>query len=432
MKKTYKRYEEYKDSEIDWLGEVPKHWEIRKSKWLWKESIILSESEDELLLSVSQYTGVNISQSESRGSTLIGYKHVKKDQLVINIMLAWLGGLGLSSKNGVVSPAYAVYELRQKQCVKYLHYLYRTELYLDEFARKSKGVVPSRWRMYTEDFGQVFTLLPPLAEQQRIADFLDRKASDIDKAIAQKEDLIKLLNERKQILINRAVTRGLNENVPLKDSGVEWIGEIPEHWEVRKLKYVINGRLKYGANESGVEYNEKLPRYIRITDFSQDGNLNEENKLSLEWSQGQDFLLKDGDILFARSGATVGKTFQFKNSMSIEQHYAYAGYLIKAEPNKMIIGSDYLYLYTNSPTFFKWKDSIFIKATIENIGADKYSQLPIILPPIEIQNEILSYLKPEFNMISRAIAQKEEEITLLREYKSSLIDSAVRGQICLV
>ncbi len=239
MKNRYKKYTKYKDSGVDWLGEIPEHWEVRKSKYIWKENIDLSESEEELLLSVSQYTGVNVSKAESRGSTLVGYKRVKKDNLVINIMLAWLGGLGLSSKNGVVSPAYAVYELKEKHCAKFLHYLYRTKLYLDEFARKSKGVVPSRWRMYTEDFGQVYTTLPPLSEQQRIVDFLDQKTSDIDKAIAQKEEMIKLLNERKQILINKAVTRGLNPDVKLKDSGIDWIGEIPEHWKVRKLKYCV-------------------------------------------------------------------------------------------------------------------------------------------------------------------------------------------------
>src|SRR5680860_516278 len=103
-----------------------------------------------------------------------------------------------------------------------------------------------------------------------------------------------------------------------KNSGVEWLGEIPEHWEVKRLKYLLNGKLKYGANESGIDYDFGLPRYVRITDFGQDGKLNEDKKLSLTWKQGGDFLLKDGDILFARSGATVGKTYQFKKSMSIE------------------------------------------------------------------------------------------------------------------
>lgn len=218
-------------------------------------------------------------------------------------------------------------------------------------------------------------------------------------------------------------------NVKMKDSGVEWIGEIPEGWEVKRLKYILNGKLKYGANESGIEYDISLPRYVRITDFGQDGKLSEENKLSLNWKQGGEYLLKDGDILFARSGATVGKTYQFKKTMSIEDNYCYAGYLIKAEADEEIILSDFLYLYTNSFLFNKWKDSIFIKATIENIGADKYSVLPVIIPPIQEQIEILKKFQLDNQKITTAISLKEQEIEKLKEYKASLINSAVTGKI---
>src|SRR5690606_30157600 len=205
---------------------------------LWKERIELSREGNEQLLSVSQYTGVTPNETESRSQDLVGYKKVHKNDLVTNIMLAWLGGLGVSAYEGLVSPAYSVYRLSDGSDPRFLHYLYRTQLYLAEFARRSKGVVPSRWRMYTEDFGQVPTILPLPAEQTRIAQFLDRKTAQIDKAIAQKERLIELLKERRQILIHNAVTKGLNPNVKMKDSGVEWIGEIPEHWEVRRIKHV--------------------------------------------------------------------------------------------------------------------------------------------------------------------------------------------------
>lgn len=239
---NFPRYDSYKDSGVDWLGKVPKHWDLLKSKYLWKEKIELSETDNETLLSVSQYIGVNNREIDSRSESLIGYKKVRQNDLVINIMLAWLGGLGLSSLEGVVSPAYGVYELIVDNNPKFLHYLYRTDLYLDEFARKSKGVVPSRWRMYSDDFGQVITLIPPLSEQTAIAEFLDHKTVQIEQAIAQKEQLIELLKERRQILIHKAVTRGLNPNVKLKHSGVDWLGEIPEHWKVKRLKYLLNER----------------------------------------------------------------------------------------------------------------------------------------------------------------------------------------------
>ena len=210
-----------------------------------------------------------------------------------------------------------------------------------------------------------------------------------------------------------------------KDSGVEWIGEIPVGWKLKKLKHVVNEQLKYGANESGVEYSPELPRYIRITDFSDEGKLNEQKKLSLTWKQGKDYLLEDGDILFARSGATVGKSYQFKKDMSSEKYYAFAGYLIKAVPNKRIVESDYLNYYTNSGCFENWKKTIFNKATIENIGADKYSQLCIILPPLPEQTAIANFLDEKCSKIDRAVAQKEKLVALLKERKQIVIQNAV-------
>ena len=179
------RYDTYKDSGVKWLGEIPGHWETMKSKYLWKESFSVSENGNEELLSVSQYDGVTPAKGDSRSESLKGYKIVSKNDLVINIMLAWLGGLGVSEYDGLVSPAYCIYKLCNDSNPKYLHYLYKTPLYLAEFARHSSGVVPSRWRMYTEDFGQVISLLPPKKEQDAIVDYLDEKMAKIDAAIAQ-------------------------------------------------------------------------------------------------------------------------------------------------------------------------------------------------------------------------------------------------------
>lgn len=210
-----------------------------------------------------------------------------------------------------------------------------------------------------------------------------------------------------------------------KDSCIEWLGEIPEHWEVKKLKFIIKSKLQYGANESGDTYDENLPRYIRITDFSNSGTLSEKNKLSLPWGKANNYLLKDGDILFARSGATVGKTYQFKTYMSNEKAYAFAGYLIKADANEEIILSDYLYAYTNSNLFEKWKQNIFNKSTIENIGADKYSELSIVLPSLDEQNIIMKYLTKKTEPLDKVISQKEKLIALLKERKQIVINDAV-------
>lgn len=210
-----------------------------------------------------------------------------------------------------------------------------------------------------------------------------------------------------------------------KDSGVDWIGEIPNNWNVVKLKHLLQEPLKYGANESGIEFSEDLPRYIRITDFNDDGKLDEKNKLSLTWKKGKDYLLDDGDILLARSGASVGKSFLFKLENANEKAFCFAGYLIKAKADINKIIPKYLYLYLNSEVFFEWKNLIFNKATIENIGADKYSEFFIILPSLDEQSKILDLLNPFLMNIDQAIAIKEQQIALLNERKQIVIQKAV-------
>lgn len=210
-----------------------------------------------------------------------------------------------------------------------------------------------------------------------------------------------------------------------KDSGVEWIGDIPNNWNVVKLKHLLQEPLKYGANESGIEFSEDLPRYIRITDFNDDGKLDEKNKLSLTWNKGKDYLLDDGDILLARSGASVGKSFLFKLENANEKDFCFAGYLIKAKADINKIIPKYLYLYLNSDVFFEWKNLIFNKATIENIGADKYSEFFIILPSLDEQSKILDLLNPYLMNIDQAIAIKNQQIALLNKRKQIVIQKAV-------
>ncbi|MDV3858719.1 restriction endonuclease subunit S [Elizabethkingia anophelis] len=423
-----KRYDKYKDSGVEWIGEIPTSWEIRKFKRLFTEK---KKTTNASLNSGSISFGEVIYKDDEKitEATKLSYQVLNSGEFLLNPLnmnydLKSLR-IGLSSIDVVVSSGYII--LQSKKGLDKNYYRWLLRIY-DVLFMKTLGAGVRQTINYN-DLADSHLVLPPFSEQQAIASFLDDKTAKIDQTISIKEKEIELLKERRQILIQKAVTKGLDDKVKLKDSGVEWIGEIPEHWEVRKLKYCLSSKLKYGANESGVEYNEELPRYIRITDFGFDGNLSEEKKLSLTWGQGRDYLLKNGDILFARSGATVGKSYQFKTSMSSEKNYAFAGYLIKAEANEKIILSDFLYLYTNSNLFENWKSAIFNKATIENIGADKYSILNIVLPPILEQIAILKDYSAKNEKISKAITLKQQEIEKLKEYKTVLIDNVVTGKV---
>lgn len=202
-----------KDSGVDWIGHIPSHWEVKKLKWLLAEINERSLDGQEDLLSVSQYTGVTLKRDNmeigeliSTAESLEGYKKVAKGDLVSNIMLAWNGSLGFSPYSGITSPAYSVYRLIQGHSKEYFHYLLRTDLFKAEYKRNSTGVIESRLRLYTDDFFKVFGIIPPFSEQASIAEFLDKKTSEIEAAILLKTKEIQSLKELKTTLINAAVT----------------------------------------------------------------------------------------------------------------------------------------------------------------------------------------------------------------------------------
>jgi type I restriction enzyme, S subunit len=211
-----------------------------------------------------------------------------------------------------------------------------------------------------------------------------------------------------------------------RDSRVEWIGEVPEGWRFTRLKYTLKEKLKYGANESAELDDTNLPRYIRITDFWDNGKLKNDTFKSLPFEVAKDYILQHGDVLFARSGATVGKTFQFKNYDGLA---CFAGYLIKATPNQKIILSDYLYFLTKSNMYDNWKNNTFIQATIQNIGADKYSLLPMFLPNIDEQRAIAAFIDLETGRIDALIEKKEQQVELLQEKRAALISHAVTKEL---
>lgn len=434
MEIKLKKYDSYKDSGVEWLGEIPEHWEILpglcflyenkdRNKGMIRNTILSLSYGNIRVKGENELTGLVPESFET-------YQFVNKGDLIFRPTDLQNDTVSLRSSiseyEGIITNAYLNLRFNSKADSSFFHYFFRAIDNNKIIYGLGSGL---RQNISYLDFRRFQFPFPPLHEQTTIAKFLDDKTTKIDQAIAQKEKQIELLKERRQILMHKAVTKGINPDVKFKDSGVEWIGEIPEGWEVKALKYILNGRLKYGANESGIEYNASLPRYVRITDFGNDGRLAEDTKLSLTWEKGGQYLLKDGDILFARSGATVGKTYQFKKSMSVEENYCFAGYLIKAEANETKILSDFLYLYTNSNLFNKWKEGIFNKATIENIGADKYSQLPVIIPSLNEQKLILCNFDKDNAKISNAISLKEQEIEKLKEYKSSLINSMVTGKV---
>ena len=418
------RYSEYRDSGVKWLGEIPSHWKLLKSKYLWKETFENSTSGKEDLLSVSQYTGVTKSKADSRSESLVGYKIVHKDDLVINIMLAWLGGLGVSNDEGIVSPAYCTYKLTRDYNPKFLHYLYKTPMYLAEFARHSTGVVPSRWRMYTDDFGQVVSLLPPMEEQDAIVRYLDAATSKIDKAIAMQQKMIDQLNERKQIIIQNAVTKGLDENVEMKDSGVEWIGLIPKNWEIVRLSRLTSkigsgSTPKEGYVDNGVIFLRSQNVYcegLRLDDVVHISQ-NVHRKMS-----GTRVL--SNDVLINITGGSIGRCFYVDETLgeaNVNQHVS----IIRPTS----VDTHYLKYYLQS---YCGQIQVALEQTggnREGLTAKALAKFLIVCPPKFDQQAVADYLDKQMQRFDSAITNCQRQITLLQERKQIIINEVVTGKV---
>jgi len=390
------------------MGKIPSHWSLLKSKFLWRESFNTSATGTEDLLSVSQYDGVTLANG-SRSESLIGYKVVEENNLVINIMLAWMGGLGVSAYNGLVSPAYCVYKLQGNNNPKYMHYLYKTPMYLAEFARHSTGVIPSRWRMYTNDFGQILTLIPPQMEQDAIVAYLDAATAKIDEAIAQQQRMIDLLNERKQIVINNAVTRGVSSCITYRESGYDWIGVIPSHWEIRKLKYYVTPSREKAYKALpyiGLENIESHTGKFILTDSEYDIN--------------QSLLCNKNDVIFGKLRPYLAKAYL------CDRNYCCSNEFVVMRDTPVPKFLQYVLLSTY---FVNKVDASTYGAKMPRADIDYILNLPIAIPPVNEQGEIVRSLNEQFSIIDKMIAPKAKLLSLLQERKQIIINDVVTGKV---
>ena len=422
---------EMKDSGVQWIGDIPNNWNIKPlyaclDEINQKNNPIVTTN----ILSLTITDGVipyseRGNQGNKSKENFEEYKVVYPNTIVANSMNILIGSVGLSQYEGCVSPVYYVYAAKPQVDIRYMNYLFQMEPFQKRLRQFANGILEIRLRVSSHDILHQKVAVPAYDEQQAIADYLDETCSKIDEIIAEAKASIDEYKELKQSVIFEAVTKGLDKNVEMKDSGIEWIGEIPKNWTLYRLKHLLQSPMQYGANATGLEYDKTMPRYVRITDIDSNGNLKDVGKQSLSWDVAEPYLLEDGDLLLARSGGTVGKAFLYKKSYGT---CAFAGYLIRAKANDKVL-PEYIHYYTLSKGYEIWKNGIFIKATIQNIGADKYANLPIPIPTdIEIQREVVKYLDSKCNTLDSLIAEKESLINDLEAYKKSLIYEVVTGK----
>lgn len=420
---------EMKNSGIEWIGEIPINWHVRRNKYNFtlNKTLVGNVYSATQLLSLTKNGIKAITEEDQKGkipASFSTYQTVNKDDIVMCLFDLDVSAVfsGVSPYEGMISPAYKCFKCKEHLCSQYIDYYFRTVFVDRKYKRYSKNV---RYSIGADEFMSLPILVPPLEVQKSIANFLDQKCSEIDTLSADIQSQIDVLEEYKRSVITEVVTKGLNPDVEMKDSGIEWIGIIPAHWFLSRLKYNLSTPMKYGASEAGVDYSEGLPRYIRITDITSDGKLKEDGKLSLTLAQASNYLLTDDTVLFARSGGTVGKTFLYTKECGLS---AFAGYLISGVTNKAKMLPKWLWYFSLSNSYWEWANQIFTQATIQNIGADKYSNLPITAPNIHEQKELVMYLDTKCAEIDAIIVDKKAQLETLAEYKKSLIYEYVTGK----
>jgi len=431
-----KAYPEYKDSGIEWLGEIPAHWQLRKVKYVfrvfngatpkssepvyWDGDIAWLTPEDmgELTSHLITDTARRISKE---GYKNCGTNLVPEGSLVLStrapIGHIAIAGIPLCTNQGCRSLVF-----KRNDDRKYFYYaLYAAKQNLQAGGQGSTFLELSKEKL---EMMQIIDL--GYNEQCKISRFLDRQTSVIDKLISCKEKQIELLKEKRAAIITWAVTRGLDSNVPMKDSGIEWLGEIPAHWDIKRIKFLVSEPLRYGANEEAKYIDPNQPRFVRITDINEKGDLDDSTFRSLPLASAQSYLLQSGDILLARSGATVGKSFLYKESWG---SCCFAGYLIRARLNNKKCLPAFFNYFTGSTAYWNWISSSLIQATIQNVSAEKYDNLVIGLPPLDEQEATIEYLDQETSRIDVLISKIQSSIEKLQEYRTALISAAVTGKI---
>ena len=437
VKKNTKATKAMKPSGVAWLGDIPEGWEVDLIGSFYSQRNEKVSDRDYPPLSVTMKGVLPQLATVAKTDDGDNRKLVKKGDFAINSRSDRRGSCGISEYDGSVSLINTILMPRGEMEPRYYNWLFHTDVFADEFYKWGHGIVDDLWTTRWSEMKRIHIVRPPLPEQRAIADYLDEKCGAIDAAIAEAKNGIEECTAWKKSLIFEAVTgkrrvgvfnaekQSCREAEKMKPSGIPWIGEIPEGWEVRRLKGVLARPLQYGASESGIGYNEALPRYIRITDITLDGKLKGEGALSLTEEAASDYILRDQDILLARSGATVGKAFLYEKQMG---RAAFAGYLIRATVDVAKALPRFVYYTTLGCGYDDWRSSIAVSATIQNIGADKYNNYSLPIPPMKEQQAIADYLDEKCAAIDAMVTEKEKLITDLEAYKKSLIFELVTGK----
>lgn len=414
------RYSEYKDSGIQWIGEMPSHWSLRRIKYIFSELKERSEKGLEPPLSLSKEGGI-IPYNEKKNKTMesvsyVGGKIVHKGEIVFNRFKARL--FAVSGYDGIVSSDYAVYKCQKTASPEYMVKLFGTGIYRSAFNRKASGIGDGFSRLYTDDLFAMYSIFPPLSEQERIVKFLEGKVLKIDEYIADKEREIQLLKELKEAEIAKAVTQGLNPNVKMKDSGIPWIGMIPGHWEVKRVGSLFTGKVDLNSD---FEYKHAFKfNYGTLIPKDEIGDIEDYRTTYTKYSK-----VKKNDILI--NGLNLNYDFISQRIAIAPKDGIITSAYIVVRPRKNTNAHYYTYLFKtmdNKKLFHGMGTGIRL-----TLSYDELKKQLLMIPPIEEQRAIVEYINNKCSKVDSLVTELEAGIEHLKEYKQRLIADCVTGQI---
>jgi type I restriction enzyme S subunit len=428
-----KPYPAMKGSGVPWPTDIPAAWEVRRNGQLFSQRN-QTGFPDLPILEVSLKTGVRVRDFDSSARKQVmsdreKYKLVRQGDITYNMMRMWQGAVGVAPVDGLVSPAYVVARPHTDVVARYYDFLFRTDSYKSEVNKFSRGIVSDRNRLYWEDFKQIPSPCPPSAEQAAIVRFLDHADRRIWRYIRAKQKLIKLLEEQKQAIIHRAITRGLDPNVRLKPSGVDWLRDVPEHWERRTLGQIATSFRTgpFGSILHQSDYVEGGTPLVNPTHMNR-GAIVEDMRCSVPpavVARLSNYLLATHDLVFSRRGE-LGRCALVRDreagwicgTGSIRVRVAYAGiepeYLIEALQVRWV--GEYLSLFS-------------VGATMESLNTGILKGISVLLPPVSEQRAIIEHIAHETRTLEQAISGSHREIDLFREYRTRLIADVVTGKL---
>lgn len=399
---------------IKWLGAFPEHWQVLRIKNLFLEMENRSETGSEELLSVSHYTGVRLKRESleneddhiSNAESLIGYKLVEQQDLVINIMLAWNGSLGISPFNGITSPAYCVYRIKGNNNPEYFGYLFTTNLFKAEFRRHSTGIIDSRLRLYSDKFFSIFSVVPPKEEQDEIVQHIKAQSNKINLFIQKKQRFIELLKEQKNMIAFNVIhIDGIKNGYPER--------------RIKSFSQILRGKFTHRPRNDERLYDGEFP-FIQTGEVSQASKyINNYRQTLNEWGYSVSKEFPKGTLCLTIA-ANVGDV------AILNFNACFPDSIVGIIPNEEV-DLDFLYNALKS-----LKAKFLSEATLTtqyNLNVERISPIKIPIPSIDKQREIVLELEAETATIDTAIAKAEREIELIKEYKAAMISEAVMGKL---